>query len=39
MAENCDAKVLSYVIARHRVYNIHDIYNICINDIYYILMI
>ena len=46
MPENCDAKALSYVIARHPVYNIyHTLYiyiyitNICINDIYYILLI
>ena len=28
MPENCDAKPLSYVIARHPVYNIYDIYHI-----------
>ena len=28
MPENCDAKALSYVIARHFVYNIYDIYHI-----------
>ena len=27
MPENCDAKALSYVIARHPVYNIYDIYH------------
>ena len=44
MPENCDAKALSYVIARHPVYNTFDILYIyiayiCISDIYYILMI
>ena len=42
MPENCDAKALSYVTARHPVYNICDtlyITYICINDIYYILLI
>ena len=44
MLENCDAKTLSYVIARHPAYIIYDIYYICmtyicINDIYYILII
>ena len=40
MPENCDAKAFSYVIARHPVYNIYDIYIYitCINDIYYILI-
>ena len=41
MPENCDAKALSYVIARHLVYNIYDVLYItyiCINDLYYILM-
>ena len=36
MPENCDAKTLSYVTARHPVYNIYDIYHISIiyiNDI------
>ena len=28
MPENCDSKTLSYVIARHPVYNICDIYHI-----------
>ena len=28
MPENCDAKALSFVIARHPVYNIYDIYHI-----------
>ena len=39
MPENCDAKTLSYVIARHPVYNICDNRYICINDIYYILIL
>ena len=33
MPENCDAKTLSYVIARqpvYNVYNIYHIYNICL---------
>ena len=29
MPEKCHAKTLSYVIARHPVYNRYDIYNIC----------
>ena len=43
MPENCDTKTLSYVIARHPVYNIYHIYHIYniyiyiyINDILYI---
>ena len=44
MPKNCDAKTLSYVIARHPVYNIYDKYHIyityvCINDMYYISII
>ena len=44
MPENCDSKTLSYVIARHPVYNICDIYiiyitYICMNDKYYISVI
>ena len=34
MPENCDGKVLSYVIARHPVYNVYDILYIT-----YVLMI
>ena len=38
MPENCDGKTLSYVVARHSVYNIYMIYIIyvtytCVNDI------
>ena len=47
MPENCGAKFLSDVAVRHPVYNIYDIYYICkiyvryicINDIFFILMI
>ena len=38
MPENCDAKALSYVIARQPVYNIYDIIYIYIYNIY-VLMI
>ena len=43
MKENCDGKTLSYVVARHPVYNymIYIIYvtYTCVNDICYILII
>ena len=29
MPDNCDAKTLSYVIARYPVYNRYDTYHIC----------
>ena len=29
MPENCDGQTLSYVVARHPVHNIYDIYHIC----------